>query len=192
MLPQTIQSRSSIPALLDQLGLTGWGVEIGVDWGRYSAEILAGSKLQRLFSIDPWAREERGGPDDYPYVLMLQALAVLRPFGLRSVVMRMDSLAAAEVFSDASLDFVYIDGSHLYESVKADFGAWYPKVAQGGIIAGHDWEPWNPGPHVREAVMGFATALDLAVVVTESDGFESGQVRHSWVIQKPMTNPAGY
>ena len=36
------------------------------------------------------------------------------------------------------IDILFIDGSHEYEDVKADFKAFYPHVKKGGIIAFHD------------------------------------------------------
>jgi hypothetical protein len=184
-LAQPIRSRSDIPGILTQLGLTGWGVEVGVDSGVYSAQLLAGSQLRRLFSVDPWAAEELGGIDDYPYEGMLRALATLRPFGLRSVVMRMRSLDAVEVFQDGALDFVYLDGIHRVPGVDLDIAAWYPKIRKGGILSGHDYEPWNPSPHVRTAVDAFAAHRGLSVVVTELDSMDHGHDRHSWMIQVP-------
>lgn len=49
------------------------------------------------------------------------------------------SLDAAAMFADASIDFVYIDGAHEYDDLKADIIAWGPKVKNGGIIAGDDY-----------------------------------------------------
>jgi lipopolysaccharide biosynthesis glycosyltransferase len=42
-------------------------------------------------------------------------------------------------FEDSSLDFVYIDARHDYDSVLKDIKLWYHKVRKGGIIAGHDY-----------------------------------------------------
>lgn len=50
-----------------------------------------------------------------------------------------DSVEVAKEFDDNSIDFVFIDGNHLYEYVRADIGAWLPKVKKGGVIAGDDW-----------------------------------------------------
>lgn len=52
---------------------------------------------------------------------------------------RMDSLEAAATYEDGSLDFVFIDADHTYEAVKKDVDAWFPKVKNGGILAGHDY-----------------------------------------------------
>jgi predicted O-methyltransferase YrrM len=52
---------------------------------------------------------------------------------------------AASQFEDKSLDFVFIDADHVYESVKRDIIAWLPKIKPGGIIAGHDYCDVHPG-----------------------------------------------
>ena len=41
-------------------------------------------------------------------------------------------------FKDQSLDFIYIDGEHKYESVKQDILNWMPKIKSSGYISGHD------------------------------------------------------
>lgn len=46
----------------------------------------------------------------------------------------------SKLYEDSSLDFVFIDGNHDYETVKNDLISWFPKVKNGGIIAGHDFE----------------------------------------------------
>lgn len=56
----------------------------------------------------------------------------------------MDSISASKRFKNNSLDFVFIDAAHDYESVKADILAWLPKVKNNGILAGHDYYPEHP------------------------------------------------
>jgi Methyltransferase domain len=51
----------------------------------------------------------------------------------------------AAKYTDESLDFVYIDADHAYESVRRDIAAWWPKVRRGGALAGHDYTPEIPG-----------------------------------------------
>ena len=69
------------------------------------------------------------------------------------------SLEVVKGVADDSLDFVYIDGAHDLESVRADIAAWAPKVRPGGFIGGHDYHS-NAGSdfHVQTAVDEFFAA----------------------------------
>lgn len=46
---------------------------------------------------------------------------------------------------DGAIDFIFIDGSHLYQDVLADFNNFYPFVVSGGIIAMHDVDEVHVG-----------------------------------------------
>ena len=63
------------------------------------------------------------------------------------VVHRAPSIEAAAGFADGYFDWVYIDGNHLYEFVKADLETYHRKVRTGGHIAGDDYgaEGWWAG-----------------------------------------------
>jgi hypothetical protein len=52
------------------------------------------------------------------------------------------------MFSDKTIDMVFIDANHTYDAVKADIEAWLPKVRK--IICGHDYADGWPG--VKQAV----------------------------------------
>lgn len=65
-----------------------------------------------------------------------------------------DSVAAAELFDDDSIDFCYLDADHKYHGIKRDINAWYPKVKWEGVLAGDDYTLDYPG--VVEAVNEFA------------------------------------
>jgi hypothetical protein len=55
---------------------------------------------------------------------------------------------------DASMDLVFIDSDHEYDSVIEDIKNWTPKVRKGGIICGHDYK--NPAHRgVEKAVDHF-------------------------------------
>ncbi len=59
------------------------------------------------------------------------------------VVLEKSSLDAARDFDDNSINFIFLDSYLSAQDVKDDLHAWYPKLAEGGIMAGHDWEPGN-------------------------------------------------
>jgi hypothetical protein len=62
-----------------------------------------------------------------------------------------DSLTAARLFGDASVDWVHLDARHDYASVKADIQAWLPKVKRGGWLSGDDYDELK-WPEVVKAV----------------------------------------
>jgi len=50
-----------------------------------------------------------------------------------------DSVTASKLFNDGFLDFIFLDSSHEYDETKESIKAWYPKLKDGGIFAGHDY-----------------------------------------------------
>jgi len=50
-----------------------------------------------------------------------------------------ESHLASAFFEDESVDAIFIDAGHSYESVMKDLKAWYPKMKKGGMMAGHDF-----------------------------------------------------
>jgi predicted O-methyltransferase YrrM len=60
------------------------------------------------------------------------------------------SLPTAATFADGSIDWLFVDADHTYESVRADIAAWAPKVKAGGLFSGHDFAAW---PGVTRAVL---------------------------------------
>lgn len=67
-----------------------------------------------------------------------------------------NSTTAANFFPDNSLQMVFLDAQHEYQSVKTDILAWLPKVKRGGIIGGDDMgvpgEAFPVWPGVRDGV----------------------------------------
>lgn len=63
-----------------------------------------------------------------------------------------DSVHAARVFDDGSLDIVYLDADHSYEAVRGDIAAWWPKVKSDGWLMGHDYIEAEEGNGVKVVV----------------------------------------
>lgn len=162
-LPDDIKTRDDFPALIDHLGLKR-GVEIGVCQGAYSEFLLSNTKLDILYSIDPWNPDEEEvkgafkrcdincGKQEKRYE---ETRARLAKFGQRSQIIRKTSHDSHDAFKDGSLDFIYLDGSHRFTGFSLDMMQWYPKLREGGLFAGHDyWYKYRC--EVIPVVCGFA------------------------------------
>ena len=129
-------------------------VEVGV-WKGCSAafmavQIINSGKNIKLDLVDTWegSVEHQYDPDVVNGTLYDRFIENMKPVEGHYRPIRMESLKAAELYEDESLDFVFIDASHDYQNVKNDILAWYPKIKIGGKLAGHDYN-WGT---VRGAV----------------------------------------
>lgn len=79
--------------------------------------------------------------------ILQQAFENLDALGLMGTVSLIvsDSAQAASLFADRSCHMVFIDADHQEPAVARDIDAWTPKVAFGGIMAGHDYDDGFPG-----------------------------------------------
>jgi hypothetical protein len=116
----------------------GVGVEVGVEQAMFSRVICL--TADKLYGVDPlkaykgYREHVTQSKLDGFYEKVMQRMETYNFEFIRKF-----SVDAAKDFEDESLDFVYIDANHDYESVKADIEAWLPKVKKGGIISGHDY-----------------------------------------------------
>jgi len=131
------------PELINRLSLKN-GVEIGVDTGNFSYNILSKSNIEILYGIDCWM--DNFGSDYRPGFFdpigdnrMKSAINKLKEFGDRSTLIKGTSLEAANNFEDNSIDFCYIDGDHSLEMLF-DVYTWINKVRVGGIMAFDDYK----------------------------------------------------
>jgi glycosyltransferase involved in cell wall biosynthesis len=127
--------------LLNRMGYTGEGAEIGVYRGGLSQFIHSRWLGKKLHLIDRW-REVEGHCDitNRPQVEQDAICEKVKEFFKNDEdvnIIRDDSLNAARGFGDGQLDWVYIDADHM--DLKADLEAWVPKVRKGGLVAGHDY-----------------------------------------------------
>ena len=122
-------TRNDICHIINDLNLTGIGVEIGVRTGAFSDVVLSNTNLSMLISIDVWNDTEH----------MSQTLELLKKYGKRSTMLRQSSLLAASLFPDDMFDFIYLDSNHSYNNVKREIELYWPKLKSGGIFSGHDY-----------------------------------------------------
>jgi predicted O-methyltransferase YrrM len=127
--------------------------EIGC-WAGESTALFAAA-VKTVYAIDAWDFEVCNEG-----VLSTKALFGLaeKTFDRRAlefpniVKIKELSLIAATTFKRQSLDMVYIDANHDYESVLNDIKSWIPNVKYGGIVAGHDYTTSEPEYGVVQAV----------------------------------------
>lgn len=151
-------------------------VEIGVDVGKYSKQILDTAYPRELHLVDPWEHHESPiyeksvygglGPEgqrvmDSRYEELLETFSEEVSEG-RVRFHRAYSHVAATSFEPGYFDWVYIDANHQYEFVKSDLEAYYPLVKPGGFLCGDDYGEqgwWEVG--VEDAVDEFVAEKGL-------------------------------
>jgi len=115
----------------------GVGVEVGVLFGDFSALLLETLIPTRLYLVDPWFKfaicRTTDAEDAFKYV------SERFEDDHRVEVLRLISVDAVVKFKDESLDFVYIDGDHSFNSCTTDLRIWWPKVKKCGVMAGDDF-----------------------------------------------------
>jgi predicted O-methyltransferase YrrM len=134
---------------------SGVVVEVGVWKGRSISTILdiCRTNRNRLVAVDTW-KPDLGDPG-YQEAATRDILAIFREnLRLLGHTRTVEILQAAsphtrDHFSDRSIDLVFLDADHAYESVRRDIEAWLPKVARHGVLCGHDY---TTRPGVRRAV----------------------------------------
>ncbi len=136
--------------LASQLPRAGAMAELGSFKGR---SICAIAPILNERGVDVTLVDTFVGLPDNPYItevvsgvqysdaaqLERELRANVARFGLDPVILVEDSATAAARFADGSLDLVFIDADHQYDAVLRDLTAWWPKIAPGGRIAGHDY-----------------------------------------------------
>lgn len=190
-----LETREQLPLLLNRRGFAGTAVEVGVQNGAFSQWILTHWKGSLLISVDPWLEDTEGiyrdasnVPQSQQEINYRRTVARLGRFHRRSQIWRMTSKEASLSIPDCSVDFVYLDARHDYESVSEDLHLWYPKVRSGGLFSGHDYLDGS-FPHgvfgVKTAVDEFFRARNLSVYVTKHD-----RLYPSWVVGVPVSQSA--
>jgi hypothetical protein len=185
-LPRLLSRREAWPQVFNELGFNGIGVELGVLRGEFSSLILAEWKGAKLYLVDSWRHHpglvDCNNPDPEGHLLnLVRTIQNTYHYGDRAVVLREESVSAAKLFQDRSLDFVYLDAAHDYESVLRDLEAWAPKVRIGGMICGDDFADgaWvYEGPEgvsaptifgVKSAVSGYCARNGLKFHLSEGE-----------------------
>ena len=116
------------------------GMEVGVAGGRFSEHFLIDNA-----NIGPWAWHM---VEPFPNKNLIERMgsgagswSARRVGGnaRRTFIKALSSDRDALSLPEASFDFIYLDGDHNHEGVKREMFDYWPKVAPGGVLAGHDY-----------------------------------------------------
>ena len=146
-------------------------VEVGSWLGKSSSflavEICNSGKNIKLDCIDTWKGSDEESHKKTTEIInnTLYESFLLNIHPVKHIInpIRNTSKQASYLYKDNSLDFVFLDASHDYESVKEDLNAWYPKLKPGCYFSGHDFckITW---PGVVKAVNEFATINQINTI----------------------------
>lgn len=145
------------------------GTFLGCSAAYMAVEILNSNKDIKFDCVDTWkGSEEHIGMNDINLdTLYEDFLNNIKPVKNIIKPVRMESVIASKLYNDNFLDFVFIDASHDYESVKKDIYAWLPKVKSGGTLAGHDYLYWGG---VTDAVNDFIVESGYELCLKGEEG----------------------
>ncbi len=181
-----ISHRDEFGYLFNRLGLSGRGIEIGVQKGEYSQTLRSTWNGNELYLVDFW----RYNPD-YDDIANLSDdkqkelyLSVVKKFAddISVQIIRKDSIAASKQFPDEFFDWIYIDADHSLEGCTKDLNTWFPKLKPGGVLAGHDYldgKFYFGNFGVKSAVDSFIKKINTKLYITEEANFKS------WYFIKP-------
>ena len=190
----SIRAQQLIDWIVQHLGKPDlMGVEIGVNPGATSRDLLKRFPKLHLLMVDPWKSGYGGGdrmskqPQEWHDQARNEALKATEFASDRRSVFE-TTWAEAAMFVE-SIDFSFIDGNHSYEAVRLDSTLVWERLVPGGLMMGHDYNR----PSVKRAVMEFAESL------AEQRSNETGKVEGiavltgehaTWMIIKPQdTDP---
>lgn len=186
-----MKSREGLNSLLNDAGLVGEAVEIGVNEGDFAHYVLAGWHGKKYHMVDPWTTQSdevyvdvNNRPQDDQDRKLRKVIKRLEPWKDKYVVHRQYSVEAAKTFANESMDFIYVDARHDYAGVKEDMLAWWPKLKRGGLFAGHDFVPdgiIKEGDFgVQKAVKELAEGWEREIQSISSKNLDTGRQEPQW------------
>ena len=148
-------ARQRAVTLASRIPHGGYAIEVGTMTGNMAVELKSMRSDVNLICVDNWlAKEDQ--PERYKQTLDDNALKTAETtrshkrtayerFGSLGIsVINMESVNAAALFADRSVDCIFIDADHSYDGVLSDIQAWRDKVKTGGWLGGHDYKNIDP------------------------------------------------
>jgi len=165
-----LQTRTDLLRLLPKNAIIA---EIGVFKGEFSQNILDICDPRKLYLVDIFTGCTGSGDKDGNNIVdadMSKEFDKLVDLYFFSNVVRLRKMTSLEFLThceDDSLDAIYLDADHSYNSVSQELALCRDKVRAGGYICGHDYNPqWG----VKRAVDEFCEREGLSIENLTEDG----------------------
>lgn len=139
---------NSVGGLIDMVNhINGLNDKVMVEIGCFigvSTETFLQFNPKKLYAVDIWGLNETYSECDWlpsgkpNFDLIEESFRKMAKNYDNIEIIKNFSKYASFGFRNKSIDFVYIDGEHTYNSVTEDIEHWLPKIKSGGYIAGHD------------------------------------------------------
>lgn len=159
-------------------------LELGVWKGEFAAHILSHCPtIERYYMIDPWRtlpswnkplNVETANFEE----IYRTAMAATQFVTQKLTVLRGTTREVIDRIPDLSLDLAYVDGDHTLRGIAIDLINIYPKIKQGGILAGDDFNAnhWQHGPSFEPTLVFpfaiyFAEAVGAKITALPCDQF---------------------
>lgn len=146
-------------------------LEIGCAYGNNAEYILNNTKVEWLYSVDPYIFYDAmpGFTEQGEYdILFKYTLKKLHYHDNFISLLRKDSRNAYRHFKTEGYEFdlIFLDGDHSYETVKWEIEHYYKLIKKNGILCGHDY---NIFESVNKAVDEMANEMKVSVTVHDGN-----------------------
>lgn len=150
--------RACINEVIDKIPDNAVLVESGCYKGNtthhWIEKLLESKKNFKFYAIDNWLFENVTEKFSDNFKVFKETMGDLVE---HINIIKSDSLEAIKLFDDESVDFLFLDDSHVYQHVTKQIGMWLPKLKDTSILAGDDYY----SPDVSRAVADYFDKKDV-------------------------------